>query len=169
MNEPLFALRYTRTAEHIREAYRFLFFKRPRSVAVLCLNVLLIALCLTEAILFRDWFFLVLGAIALALPGKRIWNYFRTLRTIAQRQQELITDGPRETDLQIYDDRLSIRDDSGSAETALENVGRIYRTAHLILVETRGKLMYLLPRDAFVKGTPEDCVRFFAGKGIKVV
>ena len=168
MNEPLFELRYTRAAEHTKEAYQFLFFKTPKSVANLGLNVLLILLCLARAIWFRGRFSLVFAVLALALLGSRIWSYYRTMRTYAQRERELIIDGSRETDLLIYDDRLLIRHSAGNAETALENFKRVYRTKHLIILQTKGRLMYLLPTDAFVKGTPEECVRFFESKGIEV-
>ena len=169
MNEPLFELRYTRAAEHTKEAYQFLFFKTPKSVANLGLNVLLILLCLARAIWFRGRFSLVFVIAALALPGIRIWKYYRTLRVAAQRDRELVIDGSQERTLLIYDDRLSIRHSAGSAETTLENFKRVYRTKHLIIVQTKGRLMYLLPTDAFTKGTAEECVRFFASKGVEVL
>lgn len=168
MTEPLFELRYERSAEHIKEAYQFLYFKTPVAIAILCMNVLLILICPVEAIWFRDRFFLVFAILALVLLGKRIWNYYRSLRMAAQRDQELIIDGTQERNLLIYEDRLSIRNFAGNAETALENFKRIYRTRHLIIMQTKGRLMYLLPTDAFIKGTAEECVRFFAAKGVKV-
>ena len=168
MSEPLFELRYERTAEHTKEAYQFLYFKTPKAVAILGLSILLILWNFVKGIWVRDRFYLVFAVLALALLGSRIWSYYRTMRTYAQRERELIIDGSRETDLLIYDDRLLIRNSAGNAETALENFKRVYRTKHLIILQTKGRLMYLLPTDAFVKGTPEECVRFFESKGIEV-
>ena len=169
MTEPLFELRYTRKAEHTKEAYQFLYFKTSKSVAILGLTVLLILWNLVKAIWVRDLFYLVFAVAALALLGSRIWSYYRTLRVDAQRDRELVIDGSQERTLLIYDDRLLIRNSAGNAETALENIKRVYRTGHLIIVLTKGRLMYLLPTDAFIKGTPEECVRFFDGKGIEIL
>ena len=120
MTEPLFELRYERSAEQVKEAQLHLFRKRPSAIAM---HVIL-AVCF------------VLNLV--------LWI------------------------VRIYDDRIESSGAGGKTDTPISSFKRVFRTQTLLVPLTKGNLMYLLPTDAFIKGTAEECVRFFAAKGVKV-
>ena len=70
--------------------------------------------------------------------------------------------------LLIYDDRIESSGAGGKTDTPISSFKRVFRTQTLLVPLTKGNLMYLLPTDAFIKGTAEECVRFFAAKGVRV-
>ena len=104
----------------------------------------------------------------LLIVGMRLWFRRYTLRTVDRREREMFREGPPEVTVRIYDDRVESEGPGAKTNTAISSFQRIYRTDRLIVPHTKGNLMFLLPEDAFTKGSAEECVRFFASKGIKV-
>ena len=168
MSEPLFELHSVRTVENIQEAQRYLLLKSKNAVMLNCAIVVCFLLNLAVWIRTRESLSLVAGIVMLAALGVRFWFGRWVLRTTAQREQETFNGVSPEVGIQIYDDRLCSQVNGGQTETMLSDFKKVYRTEHLIVAQTKANLMYILPTDAFTKGTPEDCVRFFASKGIKV-
>ena len=104
----------------------------------------------------------------LLIVGMRLWFRRYTLRTVDRREREMFREGPPEVTVRIYDDRIESSGAGGKTDTPISSFKRVFRTQTLLVPLTKGNLMYLLPTDAFIKGTAEECVRFFAAKGVKV-
>ena len=168
MSEPLFELCYTRTAELVKEAQRHLFRKRPSAIAMHVALVVCFVLNLAMWIWIREPVSLTAALCVLLIAGLRLWFYRYTMRTIDRREQELFGGGAPEVTVRIYNDRIESEGAGGKTVTPVSSIKRVFRTANLLVPLTKGNLMILLPVDYFRKGSPEDCVRFFASKGIKV-
>ncbi len=168
MNDTLFELRYTRSAEQIKEAQRYLLLKAPSAIAMNAAIVVFFLLNLAVWLWLRDPVNLIAGIAMLALMGLRCWFYHWTMRNLERREQEMFNGTAPEVGVQIYEDRICSQVNDGKTETMLTNFKRGYCTNHLIVAKTKGSLIYILPKDAFTKGTPEECVRFLASKGIRV-
>ena len=168
MKAPLFEIRYPRSAEHLKEAQRYLFLHRPSSVALYSLAGILILLNFGLWFRNRETLHFVLGSVLLLLVVLSFFMYWWGIRLIEKRERELFSTDTREVCVYIYDDRLELEEASGNVETEVTSLRKAFRTRNMILIQSKANLLWMLPTDAFIKGTPEGCVRFLVSKGIKV-
>ncbi len=167
MSESLFELSYTRSAEQVKEAQRHLFLKRSSAIAMHVLLIVCFVLNLGIWIWLKDPVSLIAAICVLLIAGLRLWFYRWTMQTVERREEEMFHGDAPEITVRIYDDRIE-SEGGGKTNTQLSSLRRVYRTGQLIIPLTRGNLIILLPTDAFTKGTPAGCLRFFASKGIRV-
>ncbi len=168
MTEPLFELRYERSAEQVKEAQLHLFRKRPSAIAMHVILAVCFVLNLVLWIWRKEPVSLTAAFCVLLIVGMRLWFRRYTLRTVDRREREMFREGPPEVTVRIYDDRIESSGAGGKTDTPISSFKRVFRTQTLLVPLTKGNLMYLLPTDAFIKGTAEECVRFFAAKGVRV-
>ena len=168
MNEPLFELCYERSTEQIKEAQLHLFWRRPSAIAMYIILAVCFAVNLFVWFRFREPASLTATFCVLLIVGMRLWFRRYTLRTVDRREREMFREGPPEVTVRIYDDRIESSGAGGKTDTPISSFKRVFRTQTLLVPLTKGNLMYLLPTDAFIKGTAEECVRFFAAKGVRV-
>ena len=168
MNEPLFELHYTRSVDQIKEAQRYLFRKRPSAIAMHVMVIICVVLNLALWFWRGDPVNLIAAMCAVLIVLLRGWFFHWTLQNVDRREEEMFHEGPPEVTVRIYDDRIESSGAGGKTDTPISSFKRVFRTQTLLVPLTKGNLMYLLPTDAFIKGTAEECVRFFAAKGVKV-
>ena len=168
MNEPLFELHYTRSVDQVKEAQRYMFRKRPSAIAMHVLVIICVVLNLALWFWRGDPVNLIAAMCVVLIVLLRGWFYHWTLQNVDRREEEMFHGCPPEVTVRIYDDRVESEGLGAKTNTAISSFRRIYRTDRLIVPHTKGNLMFLLPEDAFTKGSAEECVRFFASKGIKV-
>ena len=168
MNEPLFELHYTRSVDQIKEAQRYLFRKRPSAIAMHVMVIICVVLNLALWFWRGDPVNLIAAMCVVLIVLLRGWFFHWTLQNVDRREEEMFHEGPPEVTVRIYDDRIESSGAGGKTDTPISSFKRVFRTQTLLVPLTKGNLMYLLPTDAFIKGTAEECVRFFAAKGVKV-
>lgn len=166
--ESLFELRYVLTPETYRDFYRWGYFYRPASLAV---NVLCIIPFVFELIL------LALGhgyslRYMLFLPLLLVWHvigYYNALRVTGKRLLE-VNQEPPSCEIFLYSDHLIDRSsDSQEKHLEFQNIKRVYELSRTVLILTNAKLVFILPKDAFVKGDAEGLVQYFLSRGIRVL
>ena len=168
MSETLFELRYERSTEQVKEAQLHLFRKRPSAIAMRVILVVCFVLNLVLWIRTKEPVNLYASLCVLLIAGMRLWFYRYTIRTVERREREMFRDGEPEVTVRIYDDHIESTGNGGKTNTQMSSFKRVFRTETLLVPLTKGNLMFLLPTDAFIKGTPEECVKFFASKGVKI-
>lgn len=168
--ESLFELRYVLTPETYRDFFRWGYFYRPASLA---LNIFCIIFFLFELILLvlRQGYNLFYMLFFLLVPVLRVFGYYRALRLMGKRLLE-INQEPPISEILLYSDHLIDRVNRGSncEEKYLEyqNIKCVYELRRTILILTNAKLVFILPKDAFVKGDAESLAQYFLSRGIRV-
>ena len=168
MSEPQFELRYERSAEQVKEAQLYLFRKRPSAIAMRVILAVCFVLNLVLWIRTREPVSLTAALCVLLIVCMRLWFYRYTMRTVDRREREMFRDGAPEVTVRIYEDHIETTGIGGKTDTQISSIKRVFLTETLLVPLTKGNLMFLLPTDSFIKGTPEECVRFFASKGVKI-
>lgn len=169
--ESLFELRYVLTRELYRDFYRWGYFYRPASLAVNVLCIIpfvfeLILLALGHGYSLRYMLFLPLLLVL------HVIGYYNALRVTGKRLLE-VNQEPPISEILLYSDHLLDRVNRGSncEEKYLEyqNIKCVYELRRTVLILTNAKLVFILPKDAFVKGDAEGLVQYFLSRGIRVL
>lgn len=169
MGESCFELVYSNQPALLKELYRFTFFKRPISIALMIMVFVGSLPNLAIAYLFSSTLNLLCGLLLLLFIPIRILRYALTVKTAQQRQIELYGEETRTIQIALYNDCLTMTDHTGSNLTvSYSSMKRCYQTKNLFLLLSNANLVYSFPKDTFTKGLPEHFLPFIASRGVKV-
>ena len=153
--KPLFAIRYVRTREHFNEFYRHWFFARPIWKIYYALAALLICYAFYFWVRFDRfmWASLLYPPLMLLIQLHFCSTYTRSAC---------------KGDLELYGENLEVRleimqnslrcfsGDKDYVDLELTTVKRVLVTKKSIALLTPLKHLFLLPKDAFTKGSAQE-------------
>lgn len=159
--EPLFENKYNRTKEDYKELYIRKYITNP---FVIFACIVLIAYLIygivskyynavyISVVFLIAFFILFLKRFRLAKI-----NYSRILEVNNGKEVEVITTA--------FDDKLICDSSLGNhLELSYDKVKKTFTTKNLIAVVTNSKLAYILRKDSFTKGTPDEFIAFINSK-----
>ncbi len=165
--EPLFENSHLNDKAMLKEFYGYFFYKSPVYIALYI--IMGAAFISSLAILILDHIFtaaLILAPLCMLLPTFR---YFHSIKVQNKRNNE-ISSTPIEVKSAIFEDYIENTSSNG-ALTRIEfnKIKSAVQTKNLIMLRSDAKLVYVLRKDTFTKGTKEEFVAFLKSKGIKTV
>ena len=168
MKECYFELSYSRQIAHIKELYRFNFFTRPLSLALMIIVCVGFVLNFAFGLLFGDTYNTVISCFLLLIILFRMLSYGLAVRKTIKRQRILCGDQPLNIRMEVYDDCFVQTNGLGKEITvSYDSIKRAYQTKNLFILLSRSNRVYCFPKDAFEKGLPQHFLPFIASRGIK--
>ncbi len=165
--ETLFENKHVRTKEVLKEFYRHYFF--GRTVTIICYGILLVVLLLNIilALLGRGYSVWVMVFVPLFI-GLQIFNYYRALNIAAKRDKE-VGGGEISVETLVFDDHIQSTSSNGAVnKLGYGSIKSVTATKNLIFITSEARMIYILRKDGFTKGTYEAFMGFLINKGIKV-
>ncbi len=165
--EPIFENRYIRDKETAKEISAFLYLKRPSGIVVGILCALCFAVHLTFLILGYEYS--VLGFILLpTYLAYKYYCYFVSKNSFIKRDAE-ISKGDIVITTGVYEDHITVTASNGSVvELEYDKIKKISVTKNYILILSKARLIYILKKDGFTKGSLSEFTAFIKSKGIKI-
>ena len=161
--EGLFENRYIRDKKTIKMICNYIHLGRRIQIMLSAVMCALFACALVSGLLGYSWNRFALIAVPLYFVYKLIF-YFVQVKRMLQRDQEMFGG---EAFVETYVTEEGIHSFS-SGETKLtvsyEHIRFVDQTRKMILVFTKAKLIYILPKESFTKGTAEECLAFLRTK-----
>ncbi len=177
MEDTLFEVEFDQTDEYYKETVRFSILTNPAVIAA----VAILALCICAAAVIAVCH-AVLGDVKLAVSGgvmtcimicltafALIFIFKKNVSRFINRRKELYGDGKLTCRVSFTENKVKFKNEANSAEnvTAISAVARVYDKPGCVIIKTRAKLIQLLPKSGFTKGTPDGLVLFLRSKGAK--
>ena len=165
--EPIFENQYMRDKETAKEVAAGIYFKRPMAILILVLCGICFAVNLFNLLMGFDAF--IYGLIfPLVYAVFWIYSYLMFKNSLIKRDAEtfkgdvVITTG-------VYEDHITLNASNGSVvELEYGKIKKISLTKNYILVLSKARLMYILKKDSFTKGSLPEFTEFIKSKGLKI-
>lgn len=161
--DTLFENRYVRNKEIIKAMCLYLFFRRKIQIFLQAIMCALFVGALVSLILGYTYNWFALIAVPLYFAYK-IYLYFAQVRRMMQRDQEMFGDAAVVESV-VTEEGIQTSSSGGAQMTlSFDKFHSVDHTKKLILVYTKAKLIYVLPKDSFTKGSAEACLLFLKSK-----
>ncbi|MBR6915720.1 MAG: YcxB family protein [Clostridia bacterium] len=176
MEDKLFEFRYEQDDAFLKDYLKYAYFRMPARRMILALYVLCSALMVGVAVYITvkvpasAWIFWVLAAFFIVvLAWMNIFRYFQSVKVSQNRKKELYGDSPIVCEGWVTDTELYISNTGNNSENTLSvsSFKKVRETKTLIVTVTAARLMSVIPKNAFTKGTAEEFVKFLHDKGVK--
>jgi len=165
--ETLFETRYVRNKEIAKEFFGFYYFKR-KGILFWYVFMLLLFVLDVIAVICDDVYSLYILIIVPFFFLIQIWSYFRQVRLMTTRDCES-HGGEITVETIVTDEGIQCTSSNGGVyKVEYDKVKKAIKTKNLIILQTKAKVAYLLPKDAFTKGSAEEFIAFLKAKGIKI-
>lgn len=162
----LFKNKYARNKEIVKELYRYQYFQRGFFMffnTLICLsvlaNIVIILLGVLSAISN-----LILGLLLLFYP---VFCYFTQVKMLLKRDKEIFGKEP-EIEVIITDEYMKDANNEKTAPIEFDKIKVVKQTKNLILIRTKARLIYILPKDTFTVGSKDEFIDFLRKKGVVV-
>ncbi|MBQ9112009.1 MAG: YcxB family protein [Clostridia bacterium] len=166
--ETLFENRYIRTPEIIKEIYRHYYFKRPLIIVfdiLFAISFISNLLCLIIENTCTVSTFFVLPVFFLF----QVIMYMKTTKTVLKRDTEVNGGKLMEAVTVVTHECVQSTASTGGVSRILfTQIKNTIKTKNLILLCTDAKMIYILPKSAFTKGTSDEFIAFMKSKGVKI-
>ena len=166
--EALFENRYTKNPEMYKELYQYYYFKRPLIMACnVCyaLFILWTVFCIIAGLPYSP----ILIILPLVMYAFEAFRYFSALSIAKKRDAELGGQSNMETAVIVTDNFMRYTAVNGAEVDVEYSVFKnAVCTKNLILLRSKARLVYIIPKDTFTKGDPNAFLAFLSSKGIKV-
>ena len=162
------------TRKYAKTMARFRQFSYPKSKTMLIiLSVMLGAFLISSIIMliFEGSFGnLIMAAVFIAfLTILHLVIYRVTVNSTIKQMKELSGDNEPEARYVFTNEKMIMyHSNGGVSDVELASFKRVYVQKDAIYAESSAKLLYFLPKESFVKGSPEELVKFLSSKGIRV-
>ncbi len=173
--ETLFENKYTKDKTSVREYLNYFYWKKP---ILLMLNILFALLFVfTIVSIFLPAIFPYnndLKALYIVLPlfiwTVNITRYFKALKLSVMRDREINNGNPIDMHYIVSDDKVEVHCESIETKNSVSifQVKKVVKTKNFIILVTEAKLSFVLKKDSFIKGTPEELIEFLKSKGLKI-
>lgn len=173
--EPIFESYTPDFTVYVKKIYRFLVFTAPAQIVKLCtfaafwFAMLLYALYLL--IFYHDPVVLIVDVIGvLATAGLLAFSYFRGIRLYKARLKEISGGRAPDQRVVVTSENLTFSDHpvGNGTPVPFDVIAKVYDRKELIFLKTKSKLLYTIPKNSFVCGTPEGLLGFLQAKGVKI-
>ena len=166
--EVLFENQYTHTEEYYNEFFGYFHFKRPSFIAINILFFMIFIMALRYMVLwgeFRSYWFMPFPLVCFV----SMWSYFRG-KNMRRKQELAICNGnPPESRFEITEDGIDAYYISSGVKNHVDfsQIRKVIKTKSFYFLITKLKLAYVIKKDGFTKGTPEEFLLFLREKGLK--
>lgn len=158
--ESLFENQYTITESVYDEYFAYFYFKRPAAIAgvICCVVALAGAIWLTAFMGRLGIFSSIAFVIVAAFFVLQIAGYFRSRKMYYRIDLDQNGGRPVEMKLVAFPDALTSKNIAAEEERTLEyeRLGKVIETKSLFILLTSSRAPYVLKKDSFTKGTPDD-------------
>ncbi len=111
----------------------------------------------------------VIILIAVIIYSFQIYSYFHAVKMNVKRRNEM---GLKcDSRIAVSDDAVYLfvkPDDETPQRVEFKSFKKVMQTKNLILMRSQAKLIYIFPKEYFIKGTPDEFIGFLKSKGFKV-
>ncbi len=166
--EVIFENSYVRNKKFAKHLYRYFYFYRPIRIFIFIFLLLMTPWYVHEIIVW-GWqgiysaFCLYLILVLLQIP-----LYFHQVNSMLKRDKEVHGCEPTITTI-VLEEYIEFSVTSGATnQLQYDMIKKCRETKHLILLRTKAKLVYALPKCAFTKGSADEFKVFIRNKGIKI-
>ena len=166
--EILFENRYVRDETCLKETYRYLYYKRPKRIALYALIVFEMILTLAMFTVYRKTEYLLFFLLFVFFSVVIVLGYFRGVKASVRRQEELTGGKPLVVNIEIREDGVRVYNDQSDSDFPWSKIKKVRQTENQILLQTQANLMLIISKDGFTKGTFEDFKDFLRAKGYKI-
>ena len=162
----LFENKYVNSEEITKEIYMYCYFKRPIWIAVDVFVVLNFLAGFGYLIFEKSLNFCIFAPIII------LWQFYlyrRAVRITSKRIHEIYSE--KSTEIQTFVTGENIKMNFSTVavyEIAYSKFKKAIQTQNLIILFSETNLIYILHKDAFTKGSPEEFISFIKAKGIKI-
>lgn len=167
--DTLFENSYIRDESFIKKMYRFIFFSTGRGIFTYIFSFIIIlngvAVIATEKYSFGI-FYISLAILFLALY---VLSYYRNVKYYLRRDMEMNNGGYSTVRIDVYNDYFHFATTSGTnVDISYMQIRKVWETKDLILLMSDSKLVYVLSKDNFTKGSATGFLEFLRSKGFKI-
>ena len=167
--DSLFENNYTRTLAITKELYRYWSFKRPFLVVFDILFGLFFVYHIIEYVVYHYSYNLIMSIYAPLFFLLQFYLYHRAAKTVIKRDMEIMNGRFMNIKIIATDQLIQNISSTGSiSKVPYFKIEKVIQTKNLILLRSEAKLIYMLPKNSFTKGTPEEFIAFLRQKGLKV-
>lgn len=170
MDEILFESTQTMDKKLFKEVGKFVIFKRKPIVycnilALICFPIFILA----QIAGYYQSSTAVLGYTLLVLYAIIVFVSYYSFTVLQHRRKNELSQGKDEVvTVQITKSHAVFSSSIGTkAEIDFSSFKKINETKNYIILISKAKQMYILDKNAFTKGTPDELVAFLKSKGIK--
>ena len=162
------------TRKYAKTMARFRQFSYPKSKTMLIILSVMLGASLISSIImlsFEGSFEnLIMAAVFIAfLTILHLVIYRVTVNATIKQMKELSGDNEPEVRYVFTDEKMIMyHSNGGVSDVDLTSFKRVYVQKDAIYAESSAKLLDFLPNESFVKGSPEELVKFLSSKGIRV-
>ena len=167
--ETIFENQYIRSKEFFNKYYCYVFFKRPVSIVVNILYVLMFVIGILLTIFQGGLFSIFYICFPLLLRSTTILRFLRGKKLRYNQDLETNCGVPVEIRLSVTENEIEILNISKESKTIIPftQIKKLIRTKNLYIMITQSKLGIIFVKDCFIKGTFEEFERFLNNKGFK--
>ncbi len=167
--EPLFENNYTRDKTLAKELYQYIFFRRPFNLAINALLLVIFVFNLSICIWTNNWSNTIYLLIVPLFYLYQFYTYHRTVKTMLKRDLEVNHGQKIEIVAMVSEEGILQKvSTGGESQLAYTDVKKAIQTKKLILLQSDANLLYIFPKETFVKGTAAEFIAFLQGKGVKI-
>ena len=176
MEEKLFEFRYEQDDAFLKDYLKFAYFGMPARRVILAFYVICsavlagVAVYITVKVPASAWMFWVLAVFFIAVYAWIIiFRYFQSFKVSQNRKKELYGDSRIFCEGWVTDTEMYIANTGNNSENTfpVSSFKKVRETKTLIITVTSARLMSVIPKDGFTKGTAEEFVKFLHDKGVK--
>ena len=169
MKDPLFENKYVRDLNTAKEVYFHHFFGTRVMIIANVIAGLYAAFVLLGVItdLKNAGGYVPQLILLFVYAGVMIYAYDAQVKTQVARDKEVAGGEDFVCSLTVTDREVSVTNPIGTQLVGLEELKYAFLTKSYICVVTNAKYMYLFKKDSFSKGSADELVAFFKGRGVK--
>ena len=170
--ETLFENKYTNDKETIKEYLIYSFWKRPSAIVS---NILLVCMFMFFLSFYLSWnastdnkyFSLFFMLWILIVWTVVLVRFLMSLRLAIRRNLEMNEGKPPVFNYLIFEDKIDLCFGTSESKSSIvfALIKKVAVTKNLILLITKAKLLVILRKDSFTKGTYDEWLRFLREKG----
>lgn len=165
----LFENRFSRTREVAKDMYSHHFFKSKSAIFAYVFFSLCLILQLVLGLYTHKFGYLIItAAIVFFVFAFRIFCYFNSVKLMSKRDMECFG---KEAEIVVFVKEECIEYGTVGAvpnKLLYSNIKFAYETKNLILIRSTARLLYIVKKDSFIKGSAKEFEEFLRSKGIKV-
>lgn len=163
--EILFENKYTRTKDLVKKLYNYIYFIRKQSLILNLCMLIIIALYFVTYMFTRTHLYLWCNIIGAIFMFVKSFTYFLAVNNLVKRDAESNGGKPLEITIKVTEEYIEHATSSGSVgKLEYSSIKSISKHKDMIFIISKAKLVFMIYNDGFIKGTPDDFVKFVRSK-----
>ena len=163
--DTIFEVRYKRDEEIAKEVAKHIFFRSAGRIAMdIFLALYFVYFVYISFSVGKFQYPMIMAPLIFAL---QIYQYFRYIQLLLKYDADSNNGEPLEIACGVTEEEIFSFNGGDDFTFTFDRIERAYAGKKLILLKTKTNILYILPRNAFVKGTAEQFIAFLRSKNIK--